>query len=408
MNIGILLPGLGFAGGVERYAHDLSAALRLRGHRVALLYGPARGHDPEGFARGFDAAEPEERAASLGALDVVYAQKIKDPRALDGLGRTPVVLAAHDHDHTCPRSHRYLPIGHAPCHRSPGLGCALRGCAVVKAPAGSGRKLAIVDPFDVRARTRALAARAGFVACSRYVADRLEDAGVPCERVDVVHPIPPEDPRPIVSRPRQLRLLFVGQLLRGKGVEFAIDALARLPGEATLDIVGDGPSRPALEARAAHLGGRARFHGFRSPEIVNVFYDAASVVVVPSLWPEPFGMIGVEAMRRARPVVGAAHGGIPEWLAEGEGGALVPPGNVAALADAALRLHADVGAGARALAYAHERFRHEAFVDAIERVLERAARPASARPGLPASERRDGAYRRADRAERAPLIARST
>jgi len=59
--------------------------------------------------------------------------------------------------------------------------------------------------------------------------------------------------------------------------------------------------------------------------------------VVPSLWPEPAGLVALEAMAHGRPVIAAAHGGLPEVVGE-EGGLLVPPGNVAALAAALDRL----------------------------------------------------------------------
>jgi len=57
------------------------------------------------------------------------------------------------------------------------------------------------------------------------------------------------------------------------------------------------------------------------------------VVVVPSRWPEPFGVVGIEAMAHGRPVVAFGVGGIPDWLADGVGGFIVPPADVATMAD---------------------------------------------------------------------------
>jgi len=56
------------------------------------------------------------------------------------------------------------------------------------------------------------------------------------------------------------------------------------------------------------------------------------VVVVPSRWPEPFGIVGIEAMAHGRPVVAFGVGGIPEWLTDGVGGFVVPPADVATMA----------------------------------------------------------------------------
>jgi glycosyltransferase involved in cell wall biosynthesis len=164
--------------------------------------------------------------------------------------------------------------------------------------------------------------------------------------------------------------LFVGQILRGKGVDVAVRELAHLPRDTVLDVVGDGAQRGEVEALAAKLApGRVRFHGYVSAEGVAPHYDAASVVVVPSRWPEPFGMIGVEAMRRGRPVVGADHGGIPEWLEHGTNGLLFEPGSSEGLAAAARALLADPEAGDRAHAFARRRFPHEDLVEGALAVL---------------------------------------
>jgi glycosyltransferase involved in cell wall biosynthesis len=377
MNVGVAVPVFGFQGGIERYAHDLAASLAARGHRVVALHGAARGKDPEGFARAFVEARSLDDPAAAQGLDVVYVQKpaLASARALRAARR--LAFAVHDHDLTCARSHRYLPIGNAPCHRAPGIGCVLRGCVVVRERAPGARlPLRLASPFDLRLRVRALAARGPLVACSAYVASGLVAAGARADRVRVLHPIPPFDPEPTTPRPSAPRLVVVGQLLRGKGVDLAIHALRALPRDVTLEVVGDGPSRAELERLAARVApGRVRFAGFRGPDGVRAAYDAASVVVVPSRWPEPFGMVGVEAMRRRRPVVAAAHGGIPEWLEEGRGGRLFEPGNPADLARATGTLLADVDAGDRAEAEARRRFSREAFVDAAERLLAESAAP---------------------------------
>jgi glycosyltransferase involved in cell wall biosynthesis len=105
------------------------------------------------------------------------------------------------------------------------------------------------------------------------------------------------------------------------------------------------------------------------PERTWAVYDQVSVVAVPSRWPEPFGMVGIEAMRRARPVAGAAHGGIPEWLEDGAGGLLFEPGSARDLARAMEALLADRTAGERAHAQAEARFQHSRSVDAVEDLL---------------------------------------
>jgi glycosyltransferase involved in cell wall biosynthesis len=199
-------------------------------------------------------------------------------------------------------------------------------------------------------------------------------AGVPTSRIRVIHPVPPDDGAAVSRRPAAPRLLAIGQLVRGKGFDIAVDALAHLPRDVTLTIAGDGPDRDEIRRRAARVvPGRVDLLGYVAPASLSTVYDAASVVVVPSRWPEPFGMVGIEAMRRGRPVAGAAHGGIPEWLEDGAAGRLFAPGDPSALGAAVGALLADAAAGERARAFVHERFSHERMVGEVEDLLEEIA-----------------------------------
>lgn len=371
MRLGMVVPTFGFAGGIERHAHDLAAALSTRGHSVTLVHGPRAGRDQEAYIKPFAGVVPLADPAAGRGLDVVYAHKATDVRDIAVLAGIPMIIAAHDHDLTCIRSHRYLPLGHAPCHRPPGVACVLFGCVVVRdRRPGSLLPIALSSPFALRNRVLELADRGPLVACSRYVASGLIAAGVPSSRVHAIHTVPPEDPAPLTPRPREKRLVAAGQLLRGKGFWLPIQALHHLPADVTLDIVGDGPMRAELSSLADKLApGRVRFLGYVPPSQLSAVYDSASVVVVPSHWPEPFGMVGIEAMRRARPVIGSDHGGIPEWLTDGEGGFVFSPGDPRDLARAAEALLDDPDAGERAWEAAVRRFPYRRLVDTIEALL---------------------------------------
>jgi glycosyltransferase involved in cell wall biosynthesis len=138
-------------------------------------------------------------------------------------------------------------------------------------------------------------------------------------------------------------LLCIGRLIAIKGHLVLLRALAqarlRVPGLA-LDIAGRGPLEPALKAFARELGieDAVRFLGFVTP-VQRAIQDAA-IIVVPSLG-EGFGMVALEAMERARPVIASAVGGLPEIVAHGETGLVVPPGDAEALADAIVTLAGD-------------------------------------------------------------------
>lgn len=372
MRIGIVTDGQGFAGGLERYSWMVGRGLKERGHYVRLLYRNATGRDPHEFARAFSDTSLIEVSSAVSDLDVIFAQRVEKMEALAPFGSKPLLIASHDHSHTCIKTYRYLLLGDRPCHRPPGIGCVVRGCVLGRVRDAEGKShLDLRSPFLKRDVTRRLAQRALLVACSNYVADQLKAAGVPAERVRVVHPIPQEDAEPLEPRPGDNHLVVAAQLVRGKGVDFAILALPHLPSDVTLTVVGEGPSREALERQAnAVAPGRVRFTGYVPPESVVKYYDAARVVLVPSRWPEPFGMVGIEAMRRARPVVAADHGGIPEWAPRSGGGRLFQPGSAVHLARAARELLQSDDAGELALGFTRKRHRHADMLDQVEALLE--------------------------------------
>lgn len=140
------------------------------------------------------------------------------------------------------------------------------------------------------------------------------------------------------------RLVCVGRLIPIKGHLVLLRALAlareRNP-NLVLDVAGRGPLAPALQAYARGLGveDAVRFLGFVSP-VARAFENAA-ITVVPSLG-EGFGMVALEAMERARPVIVSAVGGLPEIVADGVTGLVVPPADAEALADAIVSLAGDL------------------------------------------------------------------
>jgi glycosyltransferase involved in cell wall biosynthesis len=127
-------------------------------------------------------------------------------------------------------------------------------------------------------------------------------------------------------------------------------------------LVGDGPMRPDLEARAAALGvvGRLTFSGAVADP--TPWLAAADVVAAPSR-NEGMGRAIVEAMALGIPVVGAAVGGIPSVIVDGECGRLVPSEDAAALARVLVELGGDPGLRARLGAQAV--VRAEAFSSAV-------------------------------------------
>ncbi|MGX1351595.1 glycosyltransferase involved in cell wall biosynthesis [Bradyrhizobium elkanii] len=163
------------------------------------------------------------------------------------------------------------------------------------------------------------------IALTQFAKTLFAQAGFDADRIDVKPNFMADPGAPDPSTPRS-GLLYVGRLSREKGVDVLLDAVVGTG--VPLRIVGEGPERVALEARAsghvAFLGGLSRGEVLR--EMAN-----AEALVVPSLWYEGFPMVVVEAFARGTPVIASEIGGLAEVVTAGKTGALVPPGDAAAL-----------------------------------------------------------------------------
>jgi len=131
-------------------------------------------------------------------------------------------------------------------------------------------------------------------------------------------------------------LVYVGRLMKGKGVHVLLEAFARVlrtRADATLVLVGDGPERPRLEARSGELGitDRVCFLGARPQHELPALYSAASIAVVPSL-AEGFGLAAVEAMGCGCTVIASDLPALRTLVKAGETGMLVPPDDAPGLA----------------------------------------------------------------------------
>ena len=141
---------------------------------------------------------------------------------------------------------------------------------------------------------------------------------------------------------REGDVVFLGRLVSDKGADVLIEALGVLKGRGLAPratIVGDGPERAALEAQARRLGVGARFAGTMRGEELAAMLNSHRLLVAPSRWEEPFGVVALEAMACGCVPVVARSGGLPE--AAGAAGVTFEKGDVRGLADCLEKLMAD-------------------------------------------------------------------
>ena len=183
---------------------------------------------------------------------------------------------------------------------------------------------------------RVLTQAARVTAVSRYLA---AEVCALCERDVIVQPMPFEV-RPVTSASEGGGgIVTVGRLTRQKRLDILLDAMAKLPGETRLTIVGDGPERDALTARATRLGiaDRTRFLGLVPPDRVAETIAGADVFAFPAER-EGFGLAVAEALALGVPVVSLSDGGGVLDIVSEDAGRVVPPNDPDALAEAIMSL----------------------------------------------------------------------
>ncbi len=354
-------------GGVERYIDSVLTALAARGIEVALW---TEGDDPANRAAirspegspSWCVAELGESAA-FDALrdwkpDLIYGHGFQQPSHTPRtLQYAPGVYFAHAYHGICVSGAKTFtrPQIEA-CHRPFGLGCLAnyypRRCG--------GRNpftaLSLYRQQAIRLRTLRLYARR--LTHSRYVAEEYRRNGVPTDVIAYVFE-PAIDAEsaaqtndrlrlPLADDRLLRRLVFVGRMDRLKGGSVLLDAIPIIAKKLNLPIqltmVGDGPERLGWEKRSLEIGRknpacRIEFAGWRDKTDVARLVGESDVAVVPSLWPEPFGMVGPEANSSGVPVAAFDVGGVREWLQDGVNGHLAPgnPPTASGLADAVVR-----------------------------------------------------------------------
>ena len=366
----------GYFGGIEQNVAETAAGLRARGHQCFLAFQEATGRQVPEYQANFEECVPlDPFPQSVARLrpDVIYIHKAGVRALGDALAGVRTIRMVHDHDLCCPRRHKYYAWNGRICRHKAGWRCYL-DLAFLGRSAGPA-KIAFVSIGDKMLEMRRNQQLALLLVGSAAMREELIQNGFPPGRVEILPPVVRMPLRAMAPIPAENRILYVGQLIRGKGVDLLLRALPHVRCDYELTIVGAGNARARLEGLSAELGlgGKVRFEGWVSPQDLGDYYARAKLVAVPSRWPEPFGMIGLEAMHYGRPVVAFRVGGIPDWLEHGVTGLLAPEQDVRAFAAALEQLLSDpqlcAQLGRQAQERVRTRFCFENYLDRLEGFL---------------------------------------
>lgn len=312
---------------VHQHLASVSGKMRKL-YRVDHL-GDARPPHPERVRETFRQILETERP------DLVHLHDIGNHDIVELSCRfSPTVQSVLNHSFYCPGGNLYLPWAHRICGRAFGPFCL---ASAFLTHCNSIRPAVLGSSYRLSHRMLRESDRHPLLALSRYQADCLMKNGVAPERIHVLHPCTelPALSAAAIPRDADPMILFVGRIYPTKGLPLLIQSLRRVRSPFRLVVNGDGPGLASAQTLVQKwgLGTCVQFLGWAIPERHLQCYAECSMVVVPSLWPEPFGLVGIEAMSYAKPVVAFRVGGIPEWLEDSVTGFLIPPGNLKAMAE---------------------------------------------------------------------------
>lgn len=382
------------AGGVESYLEQIIPAMRAAGADVSFFHEVDRPSDRahidigdvplfSAAARGVDAA-----AADLQAWkpDVMYMNGLRDPHTYERLtALAPSVSFIHAYFGTC--------ISGSKTHTRPyDIPCEKRFgpmCLVHYFPRGCGGRSPVTMWQLYRREVRQLATlqrQNAVITHSAHMQRELAAHGVTS---DVIPYAPyaacPPNAEGDLSTAKSSDLLFAGRMDQLKGGMLLLDAAQlirrRLNRPLRVVFAGDGPDRQRWESRARAMADddsdlEVVFTGWCDETRLAMRMRESRLLVVPSVWPEPFGSVGMAAARHGVPAAAFAVGGIPQWLHDGVNGHLAPgsPATAAGLADAVVRClgeqrhYEELSLGARRVAAAFTMDRH---LPELVRILER-------------------------------------
>jgi glycosyltransferase involved in cell wall biosynthesis len=222
-----------------------------------------------------------------------------------------------------------------PCKSELSLGCLVKYFPL---RCGGSSPISMISGYKYqKSRLSLLATYSGLITHSEFMRRECLKHGLADSKIFDIPFLSVQKPMDLKPKVRELpsgrlSLLFLGRMDRLKGGELMINAVAGVCSShgksIELVLIGDGPERARWEGLASACSNReplfsAKFMGWIDSPSSNESVGGCSLLLVPSVWPEPFGQVGIELGSHGIPAVGFDVGGIGEWLADRQNGILV-------------------------------------------------------------------------------------
>lgn len=332
------------SGGVEVYIHNLMPLLRERGietHWIStgISAGKAWIESEDGNWNWKGNSPSLEKSPLLEWIDdqtVFHVHSLSEPKLIRQLFQmAPVVRHMHEPRMFCPGQGKFWAADETICEIPFGPHCVLHAYTkrCCNRHPKTLRKQYANTHYEVNEASTQYSA---IITNSNWTHAEALKAGYPSDALHLLHCFTEALPEP-PSVNTEPRVVFTGRLSRTKGVHYLLHAMPqvlRSVPNAQLDVLGSGHNETEFKqlAKDLQIDHATFFHGWSDRKTAHKITSKASVVAFPSIYPEAFGISGIEAMMLGKPVVGFNVGGVPDWLKDGRTGISVPAKDSNALA----------------------------------------------------------------------------
>lgn len=354
MKILVVCPIWGYFGGREQYLIDVVEELVKRGHTCCVAYAELTNIPVKnGVAASvikynipnltyLKSAKDSQYANTLISIldrekpDVIFLNDIKNYILLRVFVNYGKLLAMMYYGWLfCLRDHRTLYLSRKACHRKLGFGCLFHACFLGKAIRKPEQFLRYNSLKNLHEVGRIYSEIDTILVKSQYMKNLFLQHGF-CEgQIKNIGNITTLPHINITAVKEEANLLFLGRIDRYKGVDLLLKSLCKINSPFTCTIIGDGPHLLNCKhlAKKLNLEDSVQFLGWLPSEKIIPYLEKTRAVIIPSICPEAFARVALEAMSYGKPVIAFNSGGMSDCILDGKTGYLVPPKDTVDLAN---------------------------------------------------------------------------
>ncbi|MBS1604114.1 MAG: glycosyltransferase family 4 protein [Bacteroidetes bacterium] len=378
MKVLLLHQYIEIGGGADAHVHYMLEALPRYGvaSRLMAIRSLAKGFEIELFGGAGAVHFSDETSAfdfirelcEKEGIDIIHVHTITTPEITKQLSEHyPMVRTLHNAAITCLSGEKYHFSSGKVCDCSFGLVCLKNAytekCASVRKP---GKLIGLFKRVSFE-KANAAKMYSHLIAPSSFIRQNCIGEGIAGEMIEQI-PYPYKKqvrPSALPQRPT-VNIVYSGRLTKVKGVHLLGELMQPLMSadlNIVLHILGDGPLKDSLMKSQALSGPNVVFHGWLDQSGVQEIYEDADIVLIPSIYPDNFPIVCIEALCFGKPVIVFKVGGLPEMISDGINGFVIAPGDLKAMRERVLQLVVDKdkrrAMGAEGRRIYEEKFREE-------------------------------------------------